>query len=158
MNSRTALISAITFAVGLTSGTVQAWSYTVTDLDTPGSTYSFAYGINANGQVAGNTRPSFPPPHAFLYSNGAMTDLGTLGGGAMSFGHGINDSGQVVGYSETIKDSHAFLYSNGTMTDLGTLGGSSSQGFSVNNAGQVTGSALTSGNTHGSPFCIATAP
>ena len=34
--------------------------------------------------------------HAFLYSNGKMTDLGTLGG-ACSYGYGINASGEVVG-------------------------------------------------------------
>jgi uncharacterized membrane protein len=37
---------------------------------------------------------------AFLYTNGTLTDLGTLGG-ADSVATGINASGQVVGYSTT---------------------------------------------------------
>ena len=37
---------------------------------------------------------------AFLYSNGTMTDLGTIRGN-MSAATGINSSGQVVGWSYT---------------------------------------------------------
>jgi uncharacterized membrane protein len=47
--------------------------------------------------------------HAFLWSNGGMQDLGTLGGSA-SGGYGINDNDQVTGYSEIQGSSakHAF--------------------------------------------------
>ena len=46
---------------------------------------------------------------AFLYANGQMMDLGTLG--SYSFGSGINNSGQVVGsYISNADDRrHAFL-------------------------------------------------
>jgi probable HAF family extracellular repeat protein len=56
--------------------------------------------------------------HAFLYSNGTMQDLGTLGG-PNSYGYGISASGQVTGNSYT-KDRaiHAFLCTNGHMIDL----------------------------------------
>lgn len=75
---------------------------------------SYGYAINDNGQITGASNIG----HAFLYSNGSMTDLGTLGGGAgSSVGNDINASGQVVGYS----GSHAFLYSGGTMYDLNRL-------------------------------------
>jgi uncharacterized membrane protein len=37
--------------------------------------------------------------HSFFWSNGAMTDLGTLGSGLDSQGVAINDSGEVVGGS-----------------------------------------------------------
>jgi probable HAF family extracellular repeat protein len=62
--------------------------------------------------------------HAFLYSGGTMTDLGTFRR-INGYGTGINASGQVMGYAATSGNAaeHAFLYSNGTMADLGTLGG-----------------------------------
>jgi probable HAF family extracellular repeat protein len=93
---------------------------------TPG-TSGAAYSINDSGQVVGYyDTDTF---HAFLYSNGAMTDLGH--GGASD----INASGQVVGELNPPNDfSHAFLYSNGTMTDLGLSGATA-----INANGQVVG-------------------
>lgn len=144
----TALLAAGIFA----SQTAFAWSYTVTDLDPTGD-YSAAYAINNVGQVTGNRRPGFPPPQAFLHSDGSIASLGTLGGAtSASFGHGINDAGDVVGYTETTGPTRAFVYSNGVMTALGTLGGSTSVGYAINNSGQVTGYALYSGDTAGHAF------
>lgn len=144
----------------MVSATAYAAPYTVTDLGALGLSgdLSFGYGINASGQVTGNSAVTSGAwiglrPHAFLYSNGAMTDLGTLGGGgASSFGHGINDAGSVTGYSETTSGTRAFVYSNGTMTALGTLGGSTSVGYAINNSGQVTGYSTYTGDTPGQAF------
>ena len=41
--------------------------------------------------------------HAFLWQDGAMTDLGTLGGGASGAAPRINDRGQVVGRSRRLR-------------------------------------------------------
>lgn len=96
--------------------------YTVTDLGTlPEGTYSYANAINSNGQVVGYADTNSGSRHAFLYSNGVMSDLGSLGGD--SYAKAINDSGQVVGYYIYVDTGfpHAFLYSGGTMTDIGFL-------------------------------------
>jgi probable HAF family extracellular repeat protein len=114
---------------------------------------SFGAAINANGQVTGydylGTRVG--PSHAFLYSNGKMTDIDSpslfpLG----TAGLGINDSGEVAGYGwTTATNMHAFVYANGKMTALGTLGGSSAIALAINDLGQVVGWSLTAaGATH----------
>ncbi|HEY8747756.1 MAG TPA: hypothetical protein VIM11_07270 [Tepidisphaeraceae bacterium] len=112
-----------------------------------GGSESHAYGINDQGQVVGEATDVNGIAHAFLYSGGAMTDLGTLGGNVSTV-QAINASGQIVGYSATAGGAtHAFSYVGGTMTDLGTLGGTSSFAYGVNASGQVIGySTLASGD------------
>lgn len=55
--------------------------YTVTDLRTLGGTLGAAQGINDRGWVVGfATLPGDQIQHSFLWIDGVMTDLGTLGG------------------------------------------------------------------------------
>jgi probable HAF family extracellular repeat protein len=129
--------------------------YTLKDLGTlPGTTESFARGVNASGQVVGWTDievqvgpgpGNFDLYHAFLSGpgGGPLQDLGTLGGSS-SGGYGVNDSGQVAGTSNI----HAFLSgpNGGPLKDLGTLPGfDSSHGYAVNDSGQVAGVSGTAG-------------
>jgi probable HAF family extracellular repeat protein len=97
------------------------------------------FAINAKGQVTGilsstpttgvifpfsptNEVLGTPVGHAFIYSNGTTTDLGTLPGGTTSFGFAINSTGQIVGASDGTGYSgqHAFFY-NGGITDMNAL-------------------------------------
>jgi probable HAF family extracellular repeat protein len=111
-----------------------------------GGSLSKAYGINNAGQITGfsdTLSNGNVYDRAFLWQNGVMWDIGTLGG-LYSYGMSINDSGQVVGYSENANGQyHAFLWANGSMTDLGTLGGSDSYANRINNTGQVAGQSIT---------------
>jgi probable HAF family extracellular repeat protein len=125
--------------------------YTVTDLGTfPGDFSSQATAINNSGQVVGSSTSSTShKPHAFLYSGGSMTDLGTLGGPS-SVAYGINAGGQVVGLADLPQSNvfHAFRWTNGTMEDLGTLPGQNiSYGYAINAGGQVVGEAFASDAT-----------
>lgn len=96
-----------------------ALEYQLTDLGTLGGTNSSAFSINnAGGIVGSSTLTGDVTGHAFKYTNGMMTDLGTLGG--MSAAFAINKLGDVSGYSDTLgRGTHAFKIANGVMTDLG---------------------------------------
>jgi probable HAF family extracellular repeat protein len=100
--------------------------------------------------VVGNSRTALDPhTRGFLYHNGTMRALGTLGGD-YSTANGINSAGQVagtagvpVGPGNEYGDGHAYRYTNGTMVGLGTLGGSWSVGLAINERGDVAGYSKT---------------
>jgi probable HAF family extracellular repeat protein len=79
-----------------------------------------------------------------LWQNGAVQDLGTLGG-AVAAASDVNLRGDIVGYSQTATGaSHAFLWRAGAMTDLGALDGmTQSSAASINDAGQIVGTSNT---------------
>lgn len=135
-------------------GGKNAWSsvqYTVTDLgELAGSN---ANGVNDIGQVVGSKSFGGGPTHAFLYSNGVMTDLGVLESSHhYSSATDINDAGLVVGSSmiaENTSSQRPVLFSGGTVTNLGSLGGGYGFAGGINSAGQVVGlSSDANGVTH----------
>jgi probable HAF family extracellular repeat protein len=138
------LLAAMLVVFGLV-GVAHAQSYSVTDLGTlVGGSFSYPLGLNNSGQVVGySDMANNSASHAFLYSSGSMTDLGTLGGQysypQTNSGPVINDVGQVVGTAQDLNgNSQAFLYSAGTMRNL-SLGGTYSFPVKMNSAGQVIG-------------------
>jgi len=110
----------------------------------------WATGINNAGQVTGEMLTAGGQGHAFLWSNGALVDLGTLPGGTGSVGSGINSSGQVVGTSQANGISTAVVSNGNGLTKVaGGLGGANSYGMGINDGGVVVGSAQTgSGYLH----------
>jgi probable HAF family extracellular repeat protein len=136
----------------------------ITDLGTlpEGGYESLANAVNSRGQVVGSALNTIPDPdsmvgagyqtRAFLWQNGAMQDLGTLGTGTDAEAEFINEQGQVVGWSYISSDPNtgcpnvfplalrSFIWDkkNG-MRDLGTLGGTCTQATGLNNRGTVIG-------------------
>lgn len=88
---------------------------TMIDLGALDGSVSSAFGINNQGQVAGESTISNGETRAFLWEKGGMTNLGTLGESAgsgynFSVARGINNRGQVVGESTSSSGIHAFLW------------------------------------------------
>jgi len=186
-----AWILAITLVCGAMSAQVSDQPkdlphYTVTDLGTLGGTFSWATGVNNKGWVDGfSTLPGetcIPPSlgcddHAFLWQDGIMTDLGTLGGpnsGVGFWGRRPNDQGQIVGAAQTGASDPAgedfcafinnfftespapflcqpFVWQSGVMSPLPALEGNGGAS-QINNLGQVAG------EVDGKPDCPAGAP
>ena len=80
--------------------------------------------------------------HGYVWHDGAMQDLGTLGG-TTSSATAINDKGVVVGTSQVAGNAgtRGFVWENGQLTPIPTFGGASSIVADINSHGVVVGSA-----------------
>jgi probable HAF family extracellular repeat protein len=125
--------------------------------------------MNARRQIAGdsytNDTPNttgiggFCPPvgtpttDPFLWTDGHMRDLGTLGGTA-SVTSWLNDSGEVVGqdYLAGNQACRPFLWNGQRLIDLGTFGGDQGAASYINDAGVVVGWSLLPGDSTAHAF------
>jgi probable HAF family extracellular repeat protein len=125
----------------ITTSTFAA-SYIIADLGDLGGGLSSAGRINESGQIAGTSYVT-TEYHAFLYNNGAMSDLGALWEGTNHFSNafGINNLGQVIGASS----GNACLFSNGQIVNLSNLPGFSAHvAYDINDSGQIVGTSDSS--------------
>ncbi|HPM22387.1 MAG TPA: DUF3466 family protein [Phycisphaerae bacterium] len=101
----------------------------MTDLGTLGGVNSWGRAINNNGDVVGESDYDAPTgehyTRAFYWSDGTMTDLGTLRDDPLhgfSAASAINDAGVIVGWAEDEeRNRRAFVYRDGVMQDLNDL-------------------------------------
>jgi probable HAF family extracellular repeat protein len=119
----------------------------------PKMTYPKAWmeDMNESATVVGGTEVHHSGVHAFVYSNGVMTDLGAPDGGE-SWAYGVNNSDDVVGTlwgSDSSTFTHAFLYRDGVLQDLGTFGGVRSGASGIDNNGRIVGYVSTADGSYG---------
>jgi probable HAF family extracellular repeat protein len=115
---------------------------------------STANGINDNGVVVGDSGIDNPSldcalnRHAFMATNGVMTDLGVLPGDTGSTAASVNLAGQAVGTSQLYdalgNHNKAVLFANGTVTNISPPATTESGATAINDAGQVA----IDGDTH----------
>ena len=157
----------------------------IVNLGTLGGNASVANAVNNHGQVVGGALNTvgdpfsatftkfftpFTPPllffpvatqaRAFLWQDGVMQDLGTLGG-PDSVSWFVNDRGQVVGQSSVndnpnpttgVPTVDPFFWEDGKMMDMGSLGGDFGWPFALNNRGDVVGTMFLPGDSAFHPF------
>jgi probable HAF family extracellular repeat protein len=133
------------------------WQYgAMKDLGTLGGPDALAELVNDRGRVAGwsltdstvNPATGIPTQHPFLWENGKMRDLGTIGGTAVYLINDLNNRGQIVGGMNVVGDQsfHPFLWDGVSLRDLGTFGGDFGSADWINEAGDVVGWAHTAGD------------
>jgi probable HAF family extracellular repeat protein len=116
-------------------------------LPNTGANFSFGYGINSFGQIAGGSYAAEAGTaiRAMMATATGLIDLGTLSNtDDASVAFDINDRGQVTGWSTARAGgafvTHAFVWTAAAgMRDIGTLGGDYSSGQSINESGQIAG-------------------
>lgn len=114
----------------------------------PGSTITFVNDLNNRNEVVGNCVYADGHFRAFLWRNGVISELPTLGGNN-SRATAINNNGWIVGQSNRTHNGpeRATLWRPGLPPlEIGTLGGTMSSANGINDSGVVVGQAWTTGN------------
>jgi probable HAF family extracellular repeat protein len=142
------------------SDTANAFLYNVggplIDLGTPGQGQeSFAYGINASGQITGYGQTATGAWHGFLWTVSGTT-VSTVDLGAGFLGWAINDQGIIGGVDTKTQQAAIYNISSGSMTDIGPPGANGSQVSGMSARGFVAGSWGTGTNDDGFLYDINT--
>lgn len=145
-----------TVAVGSVIGTQQLayeLSPTLRSLGTlPGGAWSEATGA-LKGQIVGqsSTGTNSLLTHAFLYTQGVMQDLGTLGGAPLFSAATSVSRHDVCGFADNLQQDKIVpvCWIKGRILEYATLGGEDGYVDAVNDSGTAVGNARTAtGETH----------
>jgi len=146
-------IAILSFSFLASQPRANAQSLVPVDLGTLGGSATFVRNMSNTGYVTGWSLDGGGNTWAYVWHNGAMTNLGGLPGATNSEGLGVDDNGDVSGDSDFSGSggvSHATSWiGGGAANDLGQFDPGTflfnSFGYGINNAGFVTG---TGGGIH----------
>ena len=96
-----------------------------------------AVDINNGGQVIGWSRDTARSPHAVLWADGSIRDLGSWSPVA------INEAGDIAGYGVGETLGTGYFWRSGTLTTIGSLGGGGTYVVDMNDQSTVVGTSLT---------------
>jgi probable HAF family extracellular repeat protein len=118
-------------------------TYTFTELDTAGGTYSQAFGISENGTIAGWVAGT----GAVIWDESGIVALGHPGGVFAVEARAVNDAGQVACVGEGNPQTYqSYFWENGTWTPIGALPGlPDSIVEDIDSAGRIVGRSLIVG-------------
>ena len=122
------------------------------ELGTLGGPTSIARDITEDGRIVGGAAIADGRTRAFLYEEGHMTELPSLGGG-FAEANAINAGGQMAGSAtypgQPNNRRRAVMWDADGIHDLGTLGGQVARAWGINQRGEIVGQAQTAdGATH----------
>lgn len=153
--NRFPLAVACLFAVAssLIPAVANATAYQLTYISALSQYNSGLTDINNNGQIVGFTDTGSYTYRSFVWKNGQLEDIGTLGG-SKTRANAINDAGQATGWSTTAGSSYerAMIWQSGNMSSIGNLGGPNSFGADINKYGMVAGYSQYTSSAEGHPY------
>jgi hypothetical protein len=143
-------------------------SGTMSPIVFPGSSDTWAYGINASHTIVGQYEALVGPVQqiGFSYSNGVFTSI-QIPNAVYTNVSGINDAGTMVGSYELFSSptSVGFMLQNGQLTTIAVPGAYETTVMGINNEGEIVGYYSTSPNSgnvgfvyDGTSFTSFTAP
>lgn len=118
-------------------------------LNPPGSTYSFAFGLNNNRVVVGSFVDATSAYEGYVYEGGTYKAIVFPGSVAFTQASGINDLNTVVGeFVGSDQLTHGYLLTPpGKFTQYDVAVGSSTYIYGINNAGNFVGFTSFQGQT-----------
>lgn len=150
------LVGSALDANGVFHGFVTGAKGSVTTIDFPGATATFAQGMNDHGDIVGAYTDDAPIVHAFLLQDGQFSNI-DFPGAVFNSAIGINNRGEVAGLF--LKEGNVFGYilANGTFTLLehspSKFGRPKlTQAGGISNSGEVVGSFFDPDTTRGFTF------
>ena len=111
---------------------------TYTQIDFPGSTGTYCWGIDNAEEISGTFGDSGGGYHGFLLSGGNFSVI-DYPGAQNTYLNGLNDLGQIVGFARSPDIGFVYDVQTQSFTEIRYPGAPLTYPYSINNAGTIVG-------------------